>query len=84
VPSFTKTKFLFVTGEDDAAVGLLALAEGDVVGLGDAVAPALGVTDGVGVTDGEGVTVGVGVGVGVGDGEPGTTAPPTAKPLRQT
>lgn len=77
VPSFTKMKFLFVTGGDDPT-GAVVLAEGDAVG-GGVVLPAVGVTDVVGVAE----VVGVTDGEGVGDGEtPGTTAPPTASPSR--
>lgn len=85
VPSLTKMKFLFVTGDPDAVgVGVWVTdVDGVGVGLGDGdvlVVP-------VGVTDGDGVIEldGVGVGDGVGDGETlGTTAPPTAWPSRHT
>jgi hypothetical protein len=85
VPSLTKMKFLFVTGDPDAVGDGEAVADVDgvEVGLGDGVV----LVEGVGVTDAEGVTEmdGVGVGDGVGDGELlGSTAPPTAWPSRHT
>ena len=85
VPSLTKMKFLFVTGEADPVGGAVAVADVDVVGVGLGDGVALLVP--VGVTDGEEVSEVDGVGVGdcVGDGERlGSTAPPTAWPLRHT
>jgi hypothetical protein len=86
VPSFTKMKFLFVTGEPDAVGGGVTVAVGDGVGVGVGEGVVLvvpvGVIDGEGVseTDGEGETDGVGDGEMVGT----TTAPPTAWPSRHT
>ncbi len=83
VPSFTKMKFLFVTGDPVAVGEAVGVAVGVGVGLGEG-GSLVGL---VGMPDGEGVTEvdGVGVGVGVGDGERlGTTAPPTAWPARHT
>lgn len=85
VPSLTKMKFLFVTGDPDAVGRAVGVADVDVVGVGLGDGDVLVVP--VGVTGGEGVTGldGVGVGVGVGDGELlATTAPPTAWPSRHT
>jgi hypothetical protein len=52
VPSLTKMKFLFVTGEGDSVVVAVAVADADAVavGLGDGVV----LVEPVGVTDGEG------------------------------
>jgi hypothetical protein len=85
VPSLTKMKFLFVTGDPDAVGGGVTAA--DVVGVGVGLGDGVVLAEPVGVTDVEGETEmdGVGVGDGVGDGEMlGSTAPPTAWPSRHT
>ena len=79
VPSFTKMKFLLVTGDPDAVGRAVGVADVDVVGVGlgdgDVLVAPVGVTVGAGEIEVDGV----GVADGVGDGERlGSTAPPTA------
>ncbi len=62
VPSFTKMKFLFVTGDPVAVGGGVGVTDGDGVGVGlgdgDVLVVPVGVTDGAGEIELDGVGVG--------------------------